>query len=369
MEFFKKELSQYYSCIVENTAFYAVVFICTTCNVMFLFYLGYADKVQLFSYSKYLDIALGFTALVYLVFSFFKVVLEREQRPLLRMIKGALRWLEHRDVIISTFLLIVAVSIFMSSYSAVKASIPMVNHFRYDVLFYNIDKLFFLGFEPWAILPSFLDVPYFYAFINLLYNIWVIFIWASVVYFGFLNSKDVRLQYLITFVLCWFIVGNILAMLLSSAGPIYMHLVNDGETMYISLIEHLKLHDSYLIENDSPITIWALSTQELLWESYSQNKEMLGSGISAMPSMHVSMSVLLALGVSKVNKWAGYSAWIYCFFIYIGSFLLGWHYAIDGLVSLPCTLLLWYLSGKGIRYFSRADKYSISKEVTLGSSY
>ncbi len=69
---------------------------------------------------------------------------------------------------------------------------------------------------------------------------------------------------------------------------------------------------------------------------------MLGSGISAMPSMHVSMSVLMALGVSSLNKKLGFAFWGFTLIIYIGSFLLGWHYAVDGLVSAPITVFIWY---------------------------
>ena len=77
---------------------------------------------------------------------------------------------------------------------------------------------------------------------------------------------------------------------------------------------------------------------------------MLGSGISAMPSMHNSFAVLMALSMYAVKRWLGILFIVHAIFIYIGSIALGWHYALDGIVSAPLTVLIWWLAGKYARY-------------------
>ena len=69
-------------------------------------------------------------------------------------------------------------------------------------------------------------------------------------------------------------------------------------------------------------------------------------GISAMPSIHVAMAVVFALLGMRVNCWLGIVLIAYAVIIQIGSVILGWHYAIDGYVSIILTILLWKLVGK-----------------------
>ena len=52
---------------------------------------------------------------------------------------------------------------------------------------------------------------------------------------------------------------------------------------------------AYLRETNKIYPIWALKTQNLLWDEYVNNRFGLGSGISAMPSMHVASTFLFFL--------------------------------------------------------------------------
>ena len=114
---------------------------------------------------------------------------------------------------------------------------------------------------------------------------------------------------------------------------------------YLPLMTLLHQQDIWLQQYSPNISLSSLSTQDYLWTSYTTGKEMLGNGISAMPSMHVSMAVLMALGVSSLNRKLGILFWLFALIIYVGSFTLGWHYAVDGLVSGPVTLIIWHLCG------------------------
>ncbi|MDN2483720.1 phosphatase PAP2 family protein [Vibrio agarivorans] len=325
----------------KDCIFYVICFLCSLINIVTLMSMGFKENIKVLSYSQNLDLALGTTILTYLIYKLVKMVLELEPRPLKRIALGFAKVWQNIHVFLNAFCLITATSMFLSTYSSVKALIPIVNEFKYDNSFYLIDKYLFMGHLPHDVIGSVIDGPYFYSFINLLYNVWFLIVWGALIYFCLHNEHKVRMKYLITCVLCWFFIGNIAATFFSSAGPVYIYLIDNSKTMYLPLIEKMIGYNDFLIEVDYPVKIWALGTQDMLWDSYINNKHTLGSGISAMPSMHVSMSVLFALGASQVSRLIGYIAWVYCFFIYIGSFMLGWHYAVDGLVSVPLTLILW----------------------------
>lgn len=149
------------------------------------------------------------------------------------------------------------------------------------------------------------------------------------------------------FLSSWFIIGNIMATLLSSAGPVYISYFNDQD-LYLPLMQRLDMQSAELTERGL-FSLWALSTQDALWASYEGGIGDIGTGISAMPSMHVTISVLIAMASFRLNKKLGYTAWLYAFFIQIGSVHLAWHYAIDGYVGTLFVVILWHLIGYLLR--------------------
>ena len=79
--------------------------------------------------------------------------------------------------------------------------------------------------------------------------------------------------------------------------------------------------------------------------------------------MHVSIAVLLALGVMRLNRVAGYAFWFYAAIIQIGSVHLGWHYAIDGYFSVIVTLFIWKLVGVYCNWTTEVEKNRIKFSV------
>ncbi len=67
----------------------------------------------------------------------------------------------------------------------------------------------------------------------------------------------------------------------------------------------------------------------------------VGAGISAFPSMHVAAATLNALFLSERGRVLAAVGWSYVALILFGSVYLGWHYAIDGLFSVPATILIY----------------------------
>lgn len=99
----------------------------------------------------------------------------------------------------------------------------------------------------------------------------------------------------------------------------------------------------------------ALELQQTLWLNYSSGDRSIVSGISAMPSMHVSIATLMALGTWQLSRKLGMLMTIYAVIIMIGSVHLGWHYAVDGYVSAIGTIAIWYGTGWALRRMGLHD--------------
>nr|WP_253820835.1 phosphatase PAP2 family protein [Vibrio sp. 99-70-13A1] len=208
-----------------------------------------------------------------------------------------------------------------------------------------MDLLLFGGNEPWRVIHSLLYSPYITQAINFCYNLWFFLMWAMLSYFLFLSPSILRTRFFISWILCWTILGMITATLLSSAGPAFIIRLDGNNYNYDLLVQLLQEQNSWLIAQGWS-ELFSLNIQDRLWETYLHEKDMLGSGISAMPSMHVSIAVLMALVMNSMNNKLGFLFWLYAVIIFIGSISLGWHYAVDGIFSAPVTWLIWHISGK-----------------------
>jgi len=221
-----------------------------------------------------------------------------------------------------------------------KRMIPAVIPFHLDTNLSELDRWLHLGTDPWQWLQPFIGFPIMTFAINIMYNLWlfliiVVFYWQA---FSVTN-KELRKQYLLAFFLCWILIGTLAATFLSSAGPCYYHRFGDVPNVYAPLM-------TYLHHADAIYPIWALDMQDILLKSYDLKSTTMASGITAMPSMHVSIAWLMVLLGWRINPFAGWVFSLYCGVILIGSVHLGWHYAVDGYVSIMLTTLIWHLSGK-----------------------
>ena len=143
------------------------------------------------------------------------------------------------------------------------------------------------------------------------------------------------MQYLLTFVLVWAVIGNLAATILSSAGPVYYGRVTGLPDPYAPLM-------SYLQYASTVAAVPVLEIQEMLWRVYQSHGIAVGSGISAMPSLHVAIAMSVVLLACQIDRRLAIASTIFTVLIMIGSVHLGWHYAIDGYASVIGTVLIWY---------------------------
>ncbi len=223
-----------------------------------------------------------------------------------------------------------------------KAIIGHVRGFPYDAMLVQADKALFLGVDPWRVTHALFGDPYITFGFQAAYNAWFMMMGLSIIYM-LLRPEWVRLraQYLLSFTLCWILVGSLGAWWLASAGPCFYQRAF-GDAYYQDLMQQLSAMDHVLRANG--LGLFVLDLQDTLWAAQTANGHLFGGGISAMPSMHVSVATLLALGGMQISRRAGLCLGAFAVVIWVGSIHLGWHYAWDGIVAFVATLGIWKLS-------------------------
>jgi hypothetical protein len=233
------------------------------------------------------------------------------------------------------------------SYDKLKAMISVIHPYSWDAAFAKLDRLLHFGVDPWRITHSLFGSDIATWGINFAYNAWFALVFTCI--FGCILSAQkshLRAQFLLTMAISWVVGGFFVATIFSSAGPCYYeHFVQTGVNPYASLMQNLHAMHARLLADNIPLGLPALGTQDMLWQDFIANGDLLGGGISAFPSMHVAMAIAMALLASRINKWAGCAMWLFALTIQIGSVHLGWHYAVDGYASILMTLIVWKFSG------------------------
>jgi hypothetical protein len=264
---------------------------------------------------------------------------ERPNRPLTQL------WHEMRtsfatpERLAHALPMLVAMLVFGGTFTVIKAAFPLLAPFSWDQAFEQTDRWLHGGVAPWELLQPLLGEPVITHAINWAYNLWFYFLSLIWVWQAFRQSDNgLRLQFFLSLTLGWILLGNVAATLLSSAGPCYYGRI-------VGLPDHYAPLMSYLHRADETYSITALKAQELLWSNYQMRDVMIGSGISAMPSMHVAIATLFALVCWRVRRWLGILMTIFAVIIMIGSVHLAWHYAVDGYLGAAGMLAIWWCVG------------------------
>jgi len=342
----KRHLAQFQEAIAANTALILLCVFYSIAIYIFADSLGLGHRYDVFGSSAPIIFILMAGSLCIALAAWAKTLrLEKPERHFPHLLTYLKTQLRQNGGVFTYAIPLILISTLVAAFTTFKSIYPLAAPFSWDQSFSEWDKMLHFGVDPWKITHALFggDIPSFA--INWAYNMWFGFMWISIC--GALLSTNkgmIRRQYLISFCLCWILIGTIGAGLLSSAGPVYYAEVTGNSASYSALMDKLYETDARLNESFG-LSLLALDIQEMLWQVYSSKGELFGGGISAMPSMHVSIATLMALGAWKFNNKVGVAFTVYAVIIQIGSVHLGWHYAIDGYVSALVTIGIWQAVG------------------------
>ena len=218
----------------------------------------------------------------------------------------------------------------LSAYSTYKMNIPNVVPFYADPYLAEIDR-FVYGRNAWRVMH---EVP---PQVGLVVDFFYTRVWPGVLLFGMLSGlifvDGARLhRYAWGMFFVYAVLGTLLATLFASVGPIFYTDFYPNAPQFINLKPAIQAN---------PYISNILGYSGYLLDAYHGNQLAFAAGISAFPSVHVAVATLSAWFLSGFGRRCAMLGWSHAVIIQFGSIYSGWHYAIDGDVSLILVSAFW----------------------------
>lgn len=232
----------------------------------------------------------------------------------------------------------------MSSFNAFKQLVLIGAGFRIDPELTAIDKALFFGTDPWRVTHALFSEPWMTLLLDRAYHLWFVPMSFGVIVCALLGAKSYRLrtQYLLSYTTIWIGIGSVLAWFMPSAGPCFYNDYVGPQASFAELMRQLDAVRAIY----GPDALASHMSQDHLRLAYGNPDLIVGGGISAMPSVHNGLSALFAIAGFSINRKLGWGMSIYAFVIWLASIHLGWHYAVDGIVSIALTIGIWNVMGR-----------------------
>ena len=244
--------------------------------------------------------------------------------------------------------------VFTMMFTTVKSHLPQIAPFWADAFLTRADLAVHFGQSPHDLL-GWMAPLHTGQLLGFYFNGWVFFAtFLPVLLIAFDGDASRRRVFTHLWLLCWVVLGNLLAVAVMSYGPIFADLFPGGPA---------KAHQGALSLLERADAGALMFVKMRLWQAYTGESGMLASGISAFPSVHVGMATVLGLYLARVGADIARSgrlppplglalvvaarlvAGLYVLVYLLLSVYLGWHYALDGYASiLLMGLCYWLLS-------------------------
>lgn len=231
----------------------------------------------------------------------------------------------------------------MVSFMLVKPMLNYMVHFWADPFLAEIDRALFLGHDPWRFL-SWLNSRPFAIFYH---RGWFAMMILTLLVVLRASPSAERSAVLLSYFVLWSLLAPLIHTLLPAAGPIFYSQMGYGDRFAgLQAVSETK------------------EAAEYLWIVYSGQGFGPGSGISAMPSMHIATTAWMIIAFYVLaRRWLVPIA-VAGVLIFLLSISLGWHYAIDGIVGAACAALCYTM----LRAYYRREHWRRSLGPALAAS-
>jgi hypothetical protein len=249
--------------------------------------------------------------------------------------RKGLAWLSSSKVAGALLVALLAPAV-IGIYGAWKQALAVTAAYTWDPAFHRL-SLALYGAPDWTYFEALYHHPSLMWALDRFYFVgWGLATTATLLAMAWTERRVLRLQALLATVWTWALLGSLGAALLASGGPAFYHLFVNGPDPYAPLHAALARTPDLLSLQIQDYLIRAFQTKD--WQAL--------AGISAMPSLHVAQGCLTALFVNRSRfRSLRVCGWLYLLGLVLGSVILGWHYAIDGLVAIAGVSLAWKVSG------------------------
>ncbi|TAJ69242.1 MAG: hypothetical protein EPO51_23575 [Phenylobacterium sp.] len=245
--------------------------------------------------------------------------------------------------LIAGLVLFTAVSLFYGAFTTIKTLLPSLAPFGLDPWAAHLDAALHGGHDPWRLLQPVLGHHAVTRAIQFLYlPVWTTSLCALTA--ALATSRrlaHLRTRFYWTFLVAWIVLGNVMAAVVMTGGPVYYGHLTGDTARFAPLLSYLDFSRG--------LPLSSVDVQAMLWSAYANNAASLGSGISAFPSLHVAMATLFALAARHIHWGLGLAYAAFAVAIAAGSVHLGWHYAIDGYASALTVAAVWWAAGRLLR--------------------
>ncbi|MFN2100322.1 phosphatase PAP2 family protein [Altererythrobacter sp. MF3-039] len=208
----------------------------------------------------------------------------------------------------------------MMAFLYIKPVLNIFVPFGADPLLADIDKALFFGVDPWVLL-CWMNIE----FANKFYHPgWFALMIIALMFLFAAPSSPEKTAMALSYFLLWSIVGPLVHTFFPAGGPIFF--------------ERLGYGDRFAGLDPGEQTLRAA---DYLWYNFYNGEFSPAAGISAMPSMHVTMSAWTVLCFYYFARrwWIPVAA--ISLYIAILSVALGWHYAVDGIAGIALAFAVY----------------------------
>ncbi len=213
---------------------------------------------------------------------------------------------------------LISLALMFSIYSNLKAVIPVIRPGLYDPVLYHMDKILFLGHDPFRLITSITSPAfallmvrsYYCLFFFLLFGLSGAFVFRSVRFF-----EKVVLALILTYLL-----STIGYYLVPSVGPAF----------------HNETWQLFRATSGEPLKIGLYRLYRMMCRSPATAPLDVFQGLAAFPSVHVAVMSVFLYYLWKCEKILALILVIPSILLTVSTIYLGWHYVVD----LPAGLLV-----------------------------